>query len=365
VHRQEILQAVAQGADAIHYFQWRKGRGGAEKFHGAVLDHEGSTRSRVFQECAAVGEELKRLSPLLAGFSNQKAEAGIVFDWESQRALQASVGPKKLAKNRDFEGQPADLVGDQLIHHFNALSRCMADVDCVRLSDGLDDRKVIITPMLYKLTHSERDALVDYVERGGIWVSTFLSAYVDDSNRCWQGGFPGPELRKVFGIWNEELDNLYDDEKIGVSPAPENSLGFTASGHAQDHIERLHLEGAEALALFSSDFHAGCPAITYHPYGKGHCYYIAGCLDAPLMIGFYQKLVERHGLNSWLPHLPQGVSLKVRDGSQGKVGFLFNYLREPVSVDLGDVRIKELVTGSILSGKCELKGYASVVGLVE
>jgi beta-galactosidase len=364
-HRQEMLQAVAHGADAIQYFQWRKGRGGAEKFHGAVVDHEGSNQSRVFQECAAVGEELKQLSPLVAGFANERAEVAIVFDWESRWAFNASHGPKKHSGTGLFEGPHGELIPAQATRHFDALSRCAVDVDCIRISDGLAGRKVVVTPTHYKLTEAEKEALVPFVENGGIWVATFLSAYVDDSNRCWQGGFPGPDLRDVFGIWNEELDNLYDDEQIEVSPSPENTFGFAASGQARDHIERVQLEGAEALAVFSSDFHAGLPAITHHAYGKGHCYYIAGDLDADLMRYFYQSLVTKHGLKHWLPPLPDGVTFKVRNGSDGKIGFLFNYTKKDVSVDLGRLQLEDVGTGATLTGLCELEPYASIIARVQ
>ena len=50
--RQELssIQAVAHGADSVQYFQWRKSRGGHEKYHGAVVDHCGHENTRVFKE---------------------------------------------------------------------------------------------------------------------------------------------------------------------------------------------------------------------------------------------------------------------------------------------------------------------------
>ena len=41
VNRMSAIQTVACGADGVQYFQWRKGRGGSEQFHGAVVDHDG------------------------------------------------------------------------------------------------------------------------------------------------------------------------------------------------------------------------------------------------------------------------------------------------------------------------------------
>src|SRR5581483_7127659 len=53
--------AVAHGADTVMYFQWRRGRGGCEKFHGAVVEHGGRSDTRVFREVAQLGAELKQL----------------------------------------------------------------------------------------------------------------------------------------------------------------------------------------------------------------------------------------------------------------------------------------------------------------
>ena len=52
------MQAIAHGSDSVLYFQWRKGRGGYEKFHGAVLDHKNGTNTRVFREVTELGERL-------------------------------------------------------------------------------------------------------------------------------------------------------------------------------------------------------------------------------------------------------------------------------------------------------------------
>ena len=53
-HRAEMLQAIAHGAEGTCYFQWRKGRGGMEKHHGAVVDHVGNENTRVFRSVATL-----------------------------------------------------------------------------------------------------------------------------------------------------------------------------------------------------------------------------------------------------------------------------------------------------------------------
>ena len=56
------LQAVSDGSDSVQYFQWRKSRGSAEKFHGAVVDHNGREDTRVFGEVSELGKKLKKIS---------------------------------------------------------------------------------------------------------------------------------------------------------------------------------------------------------------------------------------------------------------------------------------------------------------
>eukprot|EP00825_Cyclidium_porcatum_P001990 TRINITY_DN10919_c0_g1_i1.p1 TRINITY_DN10919_c0_g1~~TRINITY_DN10919_c0_g1_i1.p1 ORF type:complete len:421 (-),score=42.19 TRINITY_DN10919_c0_g1_i1:12-1274(-) len=49
MHLLSSIQALAHGADSILYFQWRKGRGASEKFHGAVVDPVSYTHLRAHE----------------------------------------------------------------------------------------------------------------------------------------------------------------------------------------------------------------------------------------------------------------------------------------------------------------------------
>ena len=61
MHELSSLQAVAHGSDSVQYFQWRKGRGGAEKFHGAVVDPTVPPTTAYSAMCAG-GERLHALT---------------------------------------------------------------------------------------------------------------------------------------------------------------------------------------------------------------------------------------------------------------------------------------------------------------
>ena len=76
MHQLASLQAVALGSDTVQYFQWRKGRGSFEQYHGAVVDHLGTNDTRVFKEVAELGETLKKLSDVQGSVTKAEVAAG-------------------------------------------------------------------------------------------------------------------------------------------------------------------------------------------------------------------------------------------------------------------------------------------------
>lgn len=91
MHKLTAFQAVAHGSDSALYFQWRKGRGGAEKFHGAFVDHAGTENTRIFSEAARTGAALEKIGEI-AGSAAAKAEVAILFDWENMWAYEGCSG---------------------------------------------------------------------------------------------------------------------------------------------------------------------------------------------------------------------------------------------------------------------------------
>jgi beta-galactosidase len=348
VHMQEVLQAVANGADAIHYFQWRKGRGGFEKFHGAVVDHEGSSRTRVFQECTEAGRTLEKLAHV-AGVRPDRAPVALVYDWESRWALAASAGPKIEAGG--------DLYTRTCVEHFRALRCAGVEVDIVPVDADLAGYLAVVTPALYLLEPEAARRLTAYVEYGGSWVATFLTGYVDRHNRCWCGGFPGPNLREVFGLWNEEVDYLHDDEEVLVRGCTD---GWGGDMRATDIVEHLHAEGALPMATLGSDFYAGAPILLRNPWKNGSTFYVGARLDEKSLLSFYRVLAAQL---AW-PHvdLPLGVVRKTRLGLEGAVDFLFNYNKGEIPFDFGDESFVRISDGREITGKAVLRPYETLIG---
>ena len=87
---------MAHGSDSVQYFQWRKGRGSSEKFHGAVVGHDGTEHTRVFQSVQTTGAVLKKVDEI-AG-SGTPARAAVIFDWENMWALDDCQGYANAGK---------------------------------------------------------------------------------------------------------------------------------------------------------------------------------------------------------------------------------------------------------------------------
>ena len=301
------MQAVAHGSDSVQYFQFRKGRGQSEKFHGAVIDHEGSENTRVFREVASIGEKLRRIG-CVAGSAPENRIA-LVYDWENRWALDESeFGIREKNYERTVR------------QHHTALMRAGYGVDVIDQTIDFSRYQVVSAPMCYMLRGDFAQRVRSFVENGGTFVMTYCSGYVDEEELCFLGGFPGP-LRDVAGIWAEEVDVLY----------PGESNRFSYDGHAyhvHEWAELVHPDpDTKVLAAYENDFYAGMPAVTKHPFGKGTCLYIAARTSEGFLTAFYAQACRHAGLVPLVEQLPFGVGATERVGGMDeRYLFLLSYL---------------------------------------
>ena len=105
------------------------------------------------------------------------------------------------------------------------------------------------------------------------------------------GGFPGP-LRKLTGIWSEEIDALYDHDINYVKMIDGNALELNGEYKAVELCDLIHAETADVLATYSDDFYAGRPALTVNKFGEGKVYYIAFRNKDDFLSQFYGRLID-------------------------------------------------------------------------
>ncbi|WP_405838960.1 beta-galactosidase [Streptomyces platensis] len=305
-------QAVAQGADAVLFFQWRQSLGGAEKFHSAMLPH-GGTDTRIFREVTELGRELASL-PGIEG-TRSRAEVALLADWHSWWALELDSKPSTALDHSRIA-----------LDHYRPLFEAGVACDVLPPQRDLSAYRLVVAPNLYLLTAPDAERLAAYVRDGGQLLVSFFSGIVDEHDRVHPGGYPAP-LRALLGLRVAEFWPLDADRSVGVG-------GGNYTGRADLWSEALDLEGAEALAHFTDGETTGRPALTRHSYGRGTVWYVATRLEPALMRALLDDVRAAAGVGPVLPGLPSGVQATVREGTGGRYLFLLNHGAEAVEVGL-------------------------------
>ncbi|MFM9332035.1 beta-galactosidase [Paenibacillus mesotrionivorans] len=348
MHRLSSLQAVAHGSETVQYFQWRKSRGSSEKFHGAVVDHVGHEHTRVFRDVAELGETLEGLHEVLG--TSTDAKVAIMFDWDNRWAVKDAQGPRNMGIHYE----------NTVIQHYRAFWELGIPADIVGPEDDLTGYKLVAAPMLYLCTQETGEKLERFVRDGGMLASTYWSGIVDEHDLCHLGGFPGP-LRKVLGIWAEEMDALYDGEQNGIVLQPSSAGVLPGLAEEYDSVqlcELVHAETAEVLGVYRDDFYAGRPALTVNKLGQGRAYYLATRAADPFYRDYYQALCREAGVEPLLPALPEGVSVQARSSETEEYLFVMNFNGTVRQVMLDQQTYRDVESGETLrGGSLELSAY--------
>jgi beta-galactosidase len=172
------------------------------------------------------------------------------------------------------------------------------------------------------------------------------------------GGFPGGQLRDVLGIWAEEIDALYENDRNAIVFNTSNELGISGEYEVREYCDLIHTEKATSIGVYKFDFYAGRPACTVNNYGMGKAYYIAACPELALLSDFYGSLASKLDLKRSLQaDLPYGVSAQVRSDGKNDYIFLMNFNANSVIIDLGTNTYFDQLTGAVISGQTILDTY--------
>ena len=321
------LQAVAHGSDSVQYFQWRKSRGSSEKFHGAVVGHDGTADTRVFRSVQKTGQVLQAIDEVCGTLTD--AQVAVLFDWENWWALDDAQGYAKDDKK----------YLDTCYSYHREFWKRGIDCDIVSPLADLSRYKIVVAPMLYLVDEARAVNLRRFVENGGTLYATYALSTVDGNDLCHLGGIPGLGLVEVFGLEAEEIDTLYPHERC--------SAALDGQAHELvDYCEVLKLKGAKPLAVYSSGWYEGAPAVTEHAFGKGKAVYQA-CRDTgSLKDKVFGKLLQELELTGPLEgDIPHGVTAQTRTDGENIYVFLQNYSPAPSEPVTLRQPMTDLITG--------------------
>ena len=335
--RAQSYQTVAHGADTIQFFQLRRSVGGCEKFHGAVIAHAGTADTRVFREVTQLGKELEKIGSRVMGSENH-AKVGIIFDWENYWALEYTSGP-----NRDLR------YVDQIEQMYNYFYNKNIAVDMIPIDADFSKYDLVAAPVLYMVKDGVAESLEAYVQAGGTLITTYMSGIVGQSDNVHLGGYPGP-LRKMAGVWVEEIDAL--------APEQRNKIRFADGTEEECRLvcDLMHLEGAEEIAQYESDFYAGMTAVAKNQFGKGTVYYVGTDLSES---GLAKVLAMAADSAAIQPVIGEATALEItkRQADGEDLYFIINFKDEEIPLPAVFDGKEDILTGEKVQGGEMLKKY--------
>jgi beta-galactosidase len=331
------LQAVARGADAVCYFQWRQSRQGAEKFHSGMVSHAGEY-GRTFQEVKRLGADLGRIGGAVAG-TGVPADAAILHEWNSWWAGRQ-------------DGRPShELDYPEVVRAWHqALWEQNLTADFAHPTADLSGYRLIAVPHLYLLTDEALDNLTSSVRGGSTLVCGFFTGVADEDDRVREGGVD-QRLRDLLGLATvHEWWPLDKGESLDVEG------GLLGAFTATLWSEEFDLATAEPVAVIKDGELDGRPAITRNAYGEGTAWYVSTLPEPAALRALFAHAADEAGVRPPLPGLPAGVEAVRR----GDLLFLLNHGRTPAVIPLPSPRT-DLLTGRTHEAEVRLDRHGAAV----
>lgn len=321
--RKIFYQHVAHRADSQFFFRWRTSLAGREQYWHGLLGHDGRPGRRL-AEAAAIGEEVKRLAPALAG-TTIMPQAAILYDYNSRWAtdIQPSFrGNSYIASVRRY---------------YDALLRAGVNVDVIASDADFSGYRLLLAPQLHVLPDALAEKLNDFVAAGGTLLADTRTGVKTEMNPCHARPLPGL-LAASLGIEIEDSESVSQPSLI----RGRNSLDgdWTAALYA----DWVRPRGAEVLAHHCAEHLEGFAAVTRCRFGQGTGYYVGTIVQEP---EFYDRLVgdllRSAGIRPPAAP-PAGVEVSVRRGEGRTLLFLINHTAEAKAVPLSGA-VRDLLTG--------------------
>ncbi|EAQ64982.1 beta-galactosidase [Marinomonas sp. MED121] len=285
-------EAFSHGAELVSYFRWRQAPFAQEQMHSGLLRPDASKAEAAF-EAQQVSDEVNQLSQQL-GLDKDELEAlpsagsvALMFDYDACWAL--DIQPQSQAYRYLF----------WCYRVYESLRELGLSIDIISPKSDLSAYKMLVLPAQVVIDDTLQQAL-DKFE--GVLLAGPRSGSKTSDYQIPDELAPG-KLQALMPLQVERVDALPEHTQPLVN-------GAWGEGQLKHWREQINTE----LAVHLED-EQGKPVLV----GEDKRFYLAACLDKPLLKACFEKLALLADIPSF--YLPKGVRVRHR----GKLIFVFNY----------------------------------------
>ncbi len=284
-----LFAHIASGASMLMYWNLHSIHSSFETYWKGVLSHD-LQKNRVYREIGEIGEMLQK-SDAKRFLIQKRNEMAILADTLSMSALKWFPVDKELSYNDIFR------------HMYDALYENNMECDILYSEHAeISGYKVIFTPALYCISENLAMKLREFVQKGGILVSSYRSFVCDRRIRVYDQVLPA-FLEDVFGMHYDEHTNPVNTfvEETGNTAASGSSestddagsSGIDSENRVRYIAELLTIDNATSLYSYRHKYWGEYHAITEHAFGNGTAVYIGTHLEKTLLKSLLKKMRER------------------------------------------------------------------------
>lgn len=332
------MHTIANGADGVFYFPWKRFPFGSEQNHGAITDFDGKP-TRIYDECLAIGEKLNEVASLIQG-SHVISDIAVLYDFPSRWHIE----------------HPSPWTGDSSLYmnHTNKLyhtvRRLGHNCDAVGRNSDFSAYKLILVPMLPIVDDLLVEKLQRYTERGGVLVFHPMSGVKNEETRYFNDRLHLGMI-DLLGLRTLEVATAGAGHVIDFSWNGKSYTGGLFSELIQPTTTQI--EGS-----FASEWYEGYPSVTKRSSGKGYCWFVATFAEENFYIDLLTHLCSDIGLSPLLNLRPPAeVEVTMRQQSDGTMyTFLINASAREIQVELSR-SLHDIWNNEVVSGTVSLQPY--------
>ncbi|WOC31724.1 MULTISPECIES: beta-galactosidase [Caproicibacterium] len=318
--RLQAYSHLATGANGMLYWHWGTTYNGVETYWRGLLGQD-YAENPPYREACVIGREWEHLGDKLYGLQKNNRIA-LVVDTLSLHALRWFPTGKELSYN------------DVVRWMYDALYTENMECDVVDIH-GLDFSRyhMLVVPALYCASEETLEKLDQFVNAGGVLVSSFRSFVADEQLSVW-ADTPPHRLARCFGMHYCQYT------------LPHN---VTLQGEpVLDWMELLVPDSAETVAQYTHPVWGAYAGITRAKYGTGTAYYIGCHTTEKLLKSVFAQAAEDAGLTAEIPQTSFPVILRSGSTAGGeRWHYLLHYSRQSRQWCCAYPRVKDLLTNQV------------------